>query len=169
MVTMSADSDSHGTTVLSSDTGGAKTATTDEEGRWELRGVAADTPVVAEATADGYDTATSAEFQVRSGATKDDIEVRFTRPGSIQINVESPPPGLMIAVFEKRGESSREPRIEQFSGSVTTVDGLEPGSWTLRLNSVTGPGGAEVNFDPDEQLVEVVAGETRTADFRARR
>ena len=61
-----------------------------------------------------------------------------------------------------RGEFRGQPRMEQFSGDGVTIDGVEPGDWTVRL--LGGPGG-DISTDPDEVDVTVVGGETATAEF----
>ena len=142
---------------------------TDEDGRWELRGIAADREVFVTANADGYDEARSDAFEVPRGSGKDGIEVRFRRPGALELRIQDPPGGAVIAVLNRRGAIGSEPRIEQIIGGSATIEGLEPGEWEISLNAPQPtPGASEANFDPDELVVEVVSGETRTADFKCR-
>lgn len=154
-------------TIVSGGGSQAKSATTNEDGRWELRGIAADSPIVAQATFNGFDAATSEEFEVRSGSTKDDIDIRFTQPGKLRINVEDAPGGMILVVLRKQEAEQREPRTEQFTGSSTTIEGLEPGTWSVRLTVLPIPGAETVEFVPEDRAVEIVAGETVTADFKA--
>ena len=134
---------------------------TDGEGRYTVRGVQAGVSIAVTATADGYDKAESEPFEVDAGEVRGGVDLAFVLTGSLKIQVEGGM-GRTIAILRRRGESIRDPRIESFSGESTTIDGLAPGTWVVRLNSM---GGGDARFSPEELEVEVAAGETAEASF----
>ncbi|MEM9379573.1 MAG: carboxypeptidase-like regulatory domain-containing protein [Planctomycetota bacterium] len=153
-----------GASVITSGDDPADEVRTDGEGRYLLRGVEAGVELQVVATADGYDEARSERFEVDAGATRDGIDVRFVKPGSIRVSLENGPGGAMV-MLRRRGEFRGQPRVEPMAGDEATIDGVAPGDWTVRL--LSGPAG-EFRTDPDEVDVTVVGGETASAEFVAR-
>ncbi len=155
------DGDGGGGTFFSGGPGEPEPVMTDSEGRYSLRGVQAGVDIAVSATADGYDTAKSEPFKVDAGEVRGGVDLAFVLTGSIQIQVEGGAGG-MIAILRRRGAGIRDPRIENFSGTAKTIEGLAPGTWTVSLSSLGGP---DARFTPEELEIEVEAGETSQANF----
>lgn len=155
------DGDEAGDTFISGGSGEPEPVFTDADGRYSLRGVQAGVEFAVSATADGYDTAKSESLTLDGGEVRSDVDLAFVLTGSIRIDVERGQ-GRAMAILQRRGGSVTRPRIEPFSGVSKTVDGLAPGIWTVRLNSM---GAADARFAPEEHEVEVIAGEEAQAVF----
>ena len=143
---------SSGTPTTSVVTGG--------DGRFELRGVEAEVPIVVKASADGYDTAESEPIEVPRGGVEDGVELRFEKPGDLVIEVEGNSGNALIAVATRVDATGGTPHTERFSGSETTIEDLEPGEWSVTVTAVTIPGADPVTVTPENQSVTIEPGET---------
>ncbi|MFT5731931.1 MAG: protocatechuate 3,4-dioxygenase beta subunit [Paracoccaceae bacterium] len=163
MVMMSSTGGGGGGVMMTTGDDDAEPTTTDAEGRYRLRGVAHGVDLEVVASADGYEEAKSERFSVGEGAVETDVEVRFVKPGSVRIELEGLE-GSVVAILRRAGEGrSSPPKIEFITSASTTVDGLGPGKWTVRIQPASG---GTISTDPDNVEVDVVGGETATASFK---
>lgn len=144
--------------------GGPEPVFTDEDGRYVLRGVQPDVKLVVEASAKDLDKTRSDEFTLDAGDQREDVDLTFVQTGSLTINVEGAD-GPLIAVLTRRGESTRDPRVEQIQGSSKTIEGLEAGRWEVRLNAIQTGGDVPPRISPERETVDIVSGETATLSF----
>ena len=158
--------DEDGAAFIGGAPGGPDTARTDEDGRYLLRGVQPGATLVVEAAAKGLDRTRSEELVLAAGDRREDVDLAFVQTGSLVIVVEGAD-GPLIAIMTRRGESAREPRIERLDGASTTVDGLEAGTWAVRVNAIGVGGGGAQRITPEQQQVDVTSGETATVTFTA--
>ena len=155
------------TTTLTSGTA-TSSVTTGEDGEFELRGVAAEVPIVVKASASGFDTAESESLEVPLGGVKDGVEIRFEMPGDLEIEVDGDPATELLAVAMRVGAAAGAPRTQPFSGSVATIEGLEPGEWSVNVTAVNVPGAEPVTITPERQTVTIEPGETAKLRFEAK-
>jgi len=152
---------------MSFSAGGAPTtaAITDAEGRYSIRGVAAEVEVYAETRSNHYQTARSEPVTVAAGETRRGVDVEVHEAGSIALTVQNadgtPAPYAMarLAHLDDEAGGGADPRNE-FVGESGRVEirSLRPGRWRITVTSsdLTGQG-QEVEAPPVE--VVVVPGE----------
>lgn len=134
---------------------------TGEDGRYELRGVAAGVQLVVSATAKGMARSASAPVELQVGAERDGVDIALGAAGSIKVTASGG--GFMQmarATFVPADGSVDDaaPVMQMLRRGSGTFDGLRPGRWKVVM---AGAGGDE----GDGKIVEVVAGETATVAF----
>lgn len=162
-VVMAGPDDGDGATFVGGSPGNPDAVFTDEDGRYLLRGVQPGVALVVEASAKGLDKTRTESFELKDGDAKSGVDLSFVQTGSLTVLLEGAEGGAM-AVLRKRGESARDPRVEQLSGASTTIEGLEPGRWEVRISPL-GLDGDGASFSPDSEAIDVVAGETASVTF----
>jgi len=164
MVSMS--SDGGGTTMISSGGAPAVRVTTDEEGRYELRGLPPGVEVFVEGSSPDHRTGGSDPFQVASGEERRDVDLSLLAAGRINVKAlrSGQPVGnqLVRANFMGDSENPVSPEIAMLSGDGSAeLTGLHVGTWSIKVAPLTNPNGDGA----PEQTVEVLAGETKDAVF----
>ena len=160
MVMMTDDGDSSVMMTMGDDE--AEATTSDAEGRYRLRGVAPGVRLKVNATAKGYDKAESEPFTVADGSIESDVDIQFEKSGSIRIEVEGLSGRALAFLERKDATSSGQPKVQMLDGASTTVDSLEPGEWTVRLQAM---GPQSLSADPSSADVNVIGGETAVVEF----
>jgi len=157
-------------TIITDSSANDPSATTDDDGRYVLRGVQAATPVVVEARGGDYEPTKSESVEVALGATRSGVDLVLSKAGALEVKAVGPegqPAGgfLVTANFSGETEQQLEPKVSflQASGK-TKLTGLKPGPWIVTLQSV-GLGGSDEAEPIPAQTVEVRATETATATF----
>ncbi|QDV09837.1 Dioxygenase [Planctomycetes bacterium Poly30] len=163
MVMISSDSGGGAGVMMTSGEDEVEPTTTDAEGRYRLRGVVHGVDLEVTATAKGYDAVKSERFRVGEGGVESDVDLRFTKAGSIRIEVEGRTGPVLAMLRRKTFGRGGPPKVELLRADSTTVDSLGAGKWTVTLQSANGE---VLSADPDEVEVEVVGGETAVATFK---
>jgi hypothetical protein len=142
-------------------------ATTDAEGRYELRGVLPDVDLVVRGDSSAAQPGRSAVVRVGPDQRRDGVDLVLSPAGQIEVLAFSggkPARNLFVtAVFEGEGEPQRRSGMIE-NGGRTLLTGLAPGPWRVALRSIAelGPeGGGSI---PD-QVVDVAVGATASATF----
>ncbi|MCP3914127.1 MAG: hypothetical protein GY711_01060 [bacterium] len=122
--------------------GGAASTKTDEDGRYELRGVAVDTDLYIEARAQGYEPKTSDDFQVAPGELRRGVDVHLSKGGTIVVKVsggEEEAFGPMVRaefIGETPDGDAVEPKLGVISGGEARLTGVRAGAWRVRLEEM---------------------------------
>lgn len=144
--------------------GGSQQARSDDQGQYELRGVAPGVPLQVRATARGHAPA-QAEVTVQQGEVRNGVEIRLLAGGKIAVTVEgqSQPFAMVMAMRVVDGQPTGTPAMQMLRRGKATLADLEPGTYEVRFQGMQDPrnGGG----DEKKQQVEVVAGETVTVAF----
>ncbi len=144
--------------------GGTEPATTDEHGRFRLRGVLPNVPLTLRASREGgYQEASSETLEVAPGEVRGGVEIVLHRGGSLAVRVvdeagEAVGECFVTATFA--GESDAPvPGESGFTsdGEEVLLEGLRPGPWRLVGRTFGLPGAEE--RESEEIEVEVRAGE----------
>lgn len=145
--------------------GGASTRT-DSDGSYQLRGVTPDVDLIVKVEGDLVQTARSESFRVSPDQTKVGVDVRVELGGEIRVEATaadgSPARFCTVNATFEDSEAEVEPEFSFLQSGSTSLKGLKPGRWRVALQPA-GPGRNE--GAPQEQVVEVVASESRTASF----
>jgi hypothetical protein len=165
------DQDGGGEVVTVGDGSQAAAQTlTDEDGRYELRGVEPDVDLVVRAEARDVQPGQSELVRVARDATRDGVDVVLSPAGRIDVLATRPdgkPAGnvMIMATYEGEGDVERKSGFLQ-QGGQHMLDGLTPGPWRVTLRSLAELGGTgEAADEIPPQLVDVLVGETVTARF----
>lgn len=145
------------------------------KGKFELRGVTPDTPLVitVDGRKKGYRLVRSDEVSVRPNESKDDLELVVQLGGTIDVTVVNADgsPTEFVLVRITRTDIESEPENEMAVGGKKTLDGLEPG--TYRVQADDNPdedalfgGGDPSQIGKVEQTVRVEPGKTVTLELR---
>jgi hypothetical protein len=152
-------------TVGGNGLGTARTLT-DEDGRFQLRGVQPDVDLVVKGEGDAVQPGKSDVVQVVEGQVRRAVDLVLGAAGRIEVRAfdAAGNPGrslLVTGVYE--GEVEDVDRVSEFmqQGGVVTLQGLTPGPWRISVRDVTNLGGG----DASEQVIDVAVGETSTATF----
>jgi len=168
MIAITSDGDDGDAMISTGGFGGDASVTTDEDGRYELRGVTPDADLVVEARGGDYEPTRSATFHVGPGELRSGVDVEARIAGWIDVETVqadgSPANNLLVrARFAGDSETPVEPKVTfiQTAGK-GRLSGLRAGPWEVTVSKM-GPGGA----DPDSpmQTIEVLPGEGVTARF----
>lgn len=151
--------DGDGATLMSGPGGEGSKAMTDQDGRFQLRGVQPDTDLVLEARGGGFQPSRSEELSVPAGALEDGVEIVMMEAGQLLVRVtgaDGQPAGMSVvtARFEGEGGEEIEPKVQMARDGKASFEGLRPGTW-----SVTAALMGESFQDSEPTMVEVVAGE----------
>ncbi len=125
--------------------------TTDDQGRYELRGVQDGVPITVRAQAKGCAPATSKPVTPAAGTTTDDVDVQLLAAGSVRVRYTTQAPFASVMATCTSAEGV-PPVTRMLRRGEVTLDGLQPGTWKLTLML---PGGTA----PDPRTVEVVPGQ----------
>ena len=143
---------------------------TDEDGFYELRGVAADTPLVVKATSTDFAPTQSDPVELLPGDRRIGVDLVASPAGQIELLLTRPDgsaAGGYLATARWIGDPDRQ--VDPITGFVgpngsATLTGCRVGSWRVNLSPI-GMGGAPTAAAPDPREVEVAAGETETLEF----
>jgi protocatechuate 3,4-dioxygenase beta subunit len=132
---------------------------TDQNGAFELRGVAPDVNLQIRATAAGHapavTTVTAARGQVKTG-----IELRLGSAGRIKVTVAGNSPfAAVTARFVGESATPVAPVTQVLRQGKGTLSDLRPGNWEVEYRGMN-----NLNA-PAKRLVEVVAGQTLEIEF----
>tara|TARA_R110002072_G_scaffold25443_4_gene85043 strand:+ start:61798 stop:64842 length:3045 start_codon:yes stop_codon:yes gene_type:complete len=140
--------------------GGPK-QTTNAQGEFELRGVAADVELTVRVTAKSL-IPTSTTATVALGQTEGPVQLTMQPAGRIEITLAKAEMFAAIqATFVGDGSDEVEPVMQVLRGKSGSLEGLRPGTWELSYLSMR-------NRDPasaPKTTVTVIAGQTTTANF----
>ena len=143
-------------------------ATTDEEGRYVLRGIPTGIEVQVEVRAEGFQKERSKAVQLDPDEDRDDVDVALTPGGSLRITVEPADeyPTQLMAVATYRGEGSRpaSPEIAPLDAGQALLEDLQTGAWEVRLQPM-GPAPEGADELPPAQTVTVVGGQEVSCRF----
>jgi len=143
------------------DSGGR--VTTDAEGRYELRGVRADVPLVIHAEGSGMQPVDSEELELFEGQVKRDVDLEMVEGGELVVTVlttdGSPGEQVLVQASYIGDEFDRVRPETSMTGpnGLATFDGLVPGPWRVTANALR-PGGMDFDEPDAESSVEVEQG-----------
>ncbi|MBL9077811.1 MAG: carboxypeptidase regulatory-like domain-containing protein [Planctomycetes bacterium] len=142
--------------------GGGRSAKTDAEGRFELRGVQTGMPLQVHASARKHAPAASAPFTIDAGSTRDGVDLQLATAGRVRVtaSIKVPFTAAMAQRLGGDGQPDRAvaPVVQVLNGGKGTLDGLGAGRWRVQLQVPNGDA-------PPPQDVAVVAGETIDVTF----
>ena len=147
--------------------GGPEPVLSNEDGRYTLRGVAAEIEIRIEASKRGWKSAISEGLEVAEGGLRRGVDLTLTAGGTIVVTYGDSGMWLVLArrVDAEPGSGAR-PASGMLRGGETKLSDLEPGRYTVSLRSVGGPQGAGAGDDgPEPVEVVVVAGKDVEARF----
>lgn len=133
----------------------------DDQGRYEVRGVQPGIKLTVAATAKGFSRA-ALDVEVASGTTRDGLDLQLGAAGSIQ--VAGPALGAFGAARATllgagdAPEAGAPPVSTMLRRGAGTLEGLKPGRWKVELMGMNGPQG-------EAKIVEVTAGQTANVAF----
>lgn len=170
MVAVSVGGEGGGSAVSIGPGGATDAEYTDEEGRYALRGVLSDTPLVVKVQSDDSAPARSETFDVAPGAVRERVDVALSPAGSIAVTTRTPdgaPAGGFLALASFAGESAAP--IEPVTGFVgpdgrALLRGCAEGKWLVRLNPM-GVGDEAPAGAPEPLEVDVVPGKEAPLSF----
>ena len=140
--------------------GGSK-QTTNGQGEFELRGVAADVDLEVRVTAKALSPVTE-QTSVALGQTKGPIKLTMRPAGRIEVTIAKAQMfAALQAKFVGADAESVEPVMQVVRGKTGTLDGLRPGTWEVTFLSM----GSRDPATAPKQTVNVVAGETASIEF----
>jgi protocatechuate 3,4-dioxygenase beta subunit len=144
---------------------GAENVFTDADGRYSLRGVAIEVPLVVRAELKGLQPARSEAFEVRENESKRGVDLKLAKAGEIEVTAfkaDGSPAQMVIVTATPEGDlAATAERKTGFipEGGKTTLDGLAPGSWKVSVRAVGGVQSAGPSSSPPiEQVVVVKPG-----------
>ena len=133
------------------------------EGRFTLRGVTANESVVVTAATEGYVTAVSRPFTLGEGAIEADVTIRCQPSGSIRIELDGWS-GNALALLRRASAKPFDPAdVRMLHGATTLLGAVEPGAWTVSLQSI---GGEPLHAEPSLASVKVVGGATAVVSVK---
>ena len=159
-------SDGGGATTITAGGAQSSTAQTDEEGRYELRGVQPEVEIVVEASSPSHRSETSDPFRVDPGAERNGVDMELAPAGRIQVVAtrDGRPTGnqLVRASFMGDSEEPVSPEVAVLrNDGKAELTGLQAGPWRIRVTGFQNPNGEGA----PEQTIDVVPGETKEALF----
>jgi protocatechuate 3,4-dioxygenase beta subunit len=145
-------------------------ATTDEDGRYELRGVLTDVPLVVRAEGDAFRPARSGELEVDPDEVKSGVDLELALGAAVEVTCLKPDGSagsfsLVRATFlgeEPKGVDPQQTVTNQ--QGVAKLTGMAPGKWRVTARPI-GPN-ARDGAEPEPQEIEVEAGATRALQFK---
>jgi protocatechuate 3,4-dioxygenase beta subunit len=159
--------DGEGETVTIGDGSEAPPSTTDADGHYLLRGVAADVPLVVRAETKDWQPARSEPVEVAPGGNKQGVDLVLERGGKLEIEaLDAADKPVRMAFVTATPTGGGEPKTGVVGpGGVCTLSGLKPGSYTVNARRMGPPGGGKAQ-NPDAQTAVVAAGEASKLTFR---
>lgn len=140
--------------------------TTNSNGEYSLRGVAADRPIQVRATHATSAPVTSKELELGPGEVRRGIDLEMLPAGKIRVTLDAVEEDTFILVRATYlDENGIQPEIGTLTGSETVLDSLRPGRWRLTLQELGMSGGGTADRDDWVREVEVKPGETTEAAF----
>ena len=130
----------------------------DENGRFRLEGLPTDGPYVIRATAPGWSSGFSEPIEVGERETRDGVEIRMTRGGSLRVQIVGEASGLMVVTARLQGEQPegvQTTHIAMARQGRARIDDLVAGTWSVSIGSE----------DTPEEAVEVIPGEESVVTF----
>jgi len=157
-------------TIVGGSAGDMATATTDEQGRYELRGLRPETLVSVSAHGPGHSPRTSESFELARREVRQ-LDLEVLPAGSVRVEVlradgSAAGSGFISAKFLDTTEERVEPRTSMLAGGgASNLSSLRPGRWEVRLQifDPSAPGPPQSPLEP--QVVEVVGGEQAQVSF----
>lgn len=142
-----------------------KQVRTDEDGRFQLRGVRTNTKLVVTASAKGLEDAKSEPLEVAPNEVKRGIDLVLVLAGKLEVSVFSggePATEVIVTAYpegENGGSDKAKRSIPQ--GGKASFDSLGAGRWVVEARRFT-PGLNGTPPTPVQQTVEIVANQTAT-------
>lgn len=159
MVMTSGDGGGGGATSISVGGTAELVVTSDEGGRYSLRGVQAGRPFRVQAELDGFVPGLSPELKLQPDQVKAGVEVALQLGGRVRVKIQTPSGELSTAnVLEAhyRGDESMvDPRFVTIESSELLLKNLRPGPWEIDVRWF---GGDTQESEREPTRVEVEAG-----------
>ena len=151
---------------------GQTQATTDADGRYELRGVEPDVDLVVRAEGESVQPGRSEVVRVAPDQTRSGVDLALAQAGRIEVlatNSRGEPARNLVVTALYEGQVSEGEDVPRETGFIQNsgrhvLDGLIPGPWRVTLRTIGGLGGSSSEPIPD-QLIDVVVGEAASASF----
>lgn len=140
--------------------GGPEPVTTDEQGRFELRGLRTDGPLVVEVRGERLETTESEPFELVPDEVLEGLVVEVEPAAVVKVRLvdaagELVPVGIVNAA---RGGESPDVRTSVVEGGLARLEGLSPGLWAISASVFEFGSGGSRSTSEDTEL-EVEAGE----------
>jgi protocatechuate 3,4-dioxygenase beta subunit len=148
--------------------GGGDRVTTDEDGRYRLRGVLPDIDLVVRASGPGVQDGSSEPLTLAPDQTEHDVDFTLFAAGKLRVEAlaaDGAPARFLSVTAEFLGEDAENVDSENGfieSGS-TLLDGIRPGIWRVSVEAMGGMGTEVGAAEPRE--VEVKADEEASVTF----
>lgn len=156
MITMSDDEGAPA--AISVDTGDANVVYTDEDGRYLMRGVAADQTFKVEVRAEGYQMARSEDLELTPGERRTDFDMTLLQGGQVTVELltadGAPAQGSLVEARYVGELTGIAPRMVPVRGNEVVLKDMEIGRWEIRVRSFGSMGGGEEEAAPTPVLVE---------------
>ncbi len=165
MVMMSVNGDDESSSVVMG--GDEKSAVTDSEGRFVLRGVQPNVKLVVRAESRGYRDAKSEELLVGPNEVRSRIDLQLTQAGQVEVTArrggEPLRQGLATA-YREGGSSDGDAKREVIQEGRALLRDLEPGRWVVSVRMFEP--GVDRNAAPERsETVVVEAGKTASVSL----
>jgi hypothetical protein len=122
--------------------GGGNSATSEADGRFELKGVQTGVSLLVRATAKGFAGGESQPVEAAAGSVRDGIQVKLISGGTIRVAAVSDQPFAAVsATMEGDGAKGISPAFALLSNGSATLEGLRPGTWRVSMRTGFGFGG----------------------------
>ena len=122
--------------------GGGNSATSEADGRFELKGVQTGVSLLVRATAKGFAGGESQPVEAAAGSVRDGIQVKLISGGTIRVAAVSDQPFAAVsATMEGDGAKGISPAFALLSNGSATLEGLRPGTWRVSMRTGFGGGG----------------------------
>ncbi|TAJ16554.1 MAG: carboxypeptidase regulatory-like domain-containing protein, partial [Planctomycetota bacterium] len=159
--------DGEGETVTVGDGSAAPPSTTDADGHYLLRGVAAGKQLVVRAETKDWQPARSEPVEVAPGENKQGVDLVLERGGKLEIEaLDAADKPVRMAFVTATPAGGGEPKTGVVGpGGVCTLTGLKPGSYSVTTRRMGPPGGGN-GQNPEAQNAVVAAGESAKLTFR---
>ena len=139
---------------------------TDDDGRYQLRGVRTNTKLVVTASAKGVEAAKSEPLEVAPNEVKRGIDLVLVLAGKLEVSVFSggEPASEVLVTAYPEGENGASDKAKRTvpQGGKATFDGLGGGRWVVEARRFA-PGLNGTPPTPVQQTVEIVPNQTATA------
>ncbi len=143
-----------------------KEARTDDDGRFQLRGVRTNTKLIVTASAKGLESAKSDPLEVAPNEVKRGIDLVLVLAGKLEVSVfaDGEPATEVIVTAYPEGESGASDKAKRSipQGGKASFDSLGAGRWVVEARRFT-PGLNGTPPTPVQQTVEIVPNQTATA------
>lgn len=159
--------DGGGETVTIGDGSAAPPSTTDADGHYVLRGVAAGKPLVVRAETKDWQPGRSERVEVAPGENKKGVDFTLERGGKLEIEaLDAADKPVRMALVTATPQGGGEPKTGVIgTAGVCTLSGLKPGSYSVTVRRMGPPNGGSGGA-PDAQTGVVAAGESTQLSFR---